>query len=206
MKKLLLIFVLLSCFAGAFAETGYNGTEWNRKRSLLDFGEKADEWQISQEQSVVSFGSVALGDDTIKIYFFEKEKLTGVSYYIPEGTLKDLLSKFDSKKEVAKIQTPMFTVQEIFEGLEKLKKEKNLPSFIDGSEEAEIALSVVLAELSLIEIAKFCETKGYKNLEKTEDPGTLYIYDYNNDTRVYIAAGNIKGLVFVAYVPHFKDY
>ena len=47
MKKIFFIFVLLSCFAAGFAETGYNGADWNDKRSILNFGEKADEWQMT---------------------------------------------------------------------------------------------------------------------------------------------------------------
>lgn len=36
--------------------------------------------------------------------------------------------------------------------------------------------------------------------------GTLYIYDYNDDTRVYIYDNIIKDKAVVVYVPHEQDY
>ena len=65
MKKLIFIFVLLSCFAEAFAETGYDGTEWGTKRERLDFGENVDEW-IFDKLDIIAFRTVTLGEDSIK--------------------------------------------------------------------------------------------------------------------------------------------
>ena len=68
---------------------------------------------------------------------------------------------------------------------------------------------ILICESYTYEIAIKCEEKGYKSNKATKTGpgvGTLYIYDYNDDTRVYIAAGNVEDMAFVAYVPHFKDY
>ena len=42
--------------------------------------------------------------------------------------------------------------------------------------------------------------------KKTKATGTLYIYDYNEDTRVYIYDNIIKDKAVVVYVPHEQDY
>ena len=44
------------------------------------------------------------------------------------------------------------------------------------------------------------------DLDSTEKYGTLYIYDYNDDTRVYIYDNIIKDKAVVVYVPHEQDY
>ena len=36
--------------------------------------------------------------------------------------------------------------------------------------------------------------------------GIVYIYDYNDDTRVYIYENFIEDKTFVVYVPHEQDY
>ncbi len=209
MKKLFFIFVLVSCFAAGFAETGYYDTEWGTKRDRLDFGEKADEWKYGNI-TMVSFGTIILGDNSIKTYFFDKDKgLNCVGYFIPEGTLKELLLKFDSRKKVYEIQTELFKIEEIYEIANEIIKRGEEPQFYDSTDDAKIAFTIILAELYNYEIADITQNKGYKKLEKAKQGpgvGTLMIYDYNDDSRVYITTGNVENLAFVTYVPNFQDY
>ena len=103
----------------------------------------------------------------------------------------------------------MFDLEEITEVTVNLIESKKVPTFYDGTDEAISALMIIICETYMYELASISEDKGYKSNKATEAGpgiGTLYIYDYNDDTRVYIAAGNVEGFAFVAYVPHFKDY
>ena len=170
----------------------------------------AETWKMNQDTTVVSFSSLVLGDKTVKSYIFEKDKLKGITYFTLDKYVPELLSKFTQKNKIYQIETELFSKKDIWDGIELLKKENNVPPFVDGGEDADVAFYVLMAELSLYEIANYGETKGYKNIEaakkKTDSVGTLYIYDYNDDTRIYITSGNVDGLAFVAYVPHYKDY
>lgn len=42
--------------------------------------------------------------------------------------------------------------------------------------------------------------------EKPEGKSTLYIYDYNDDTRAYIYENIIEGQTVVVYAPHEQDF
>lgn len=208
MKRLILFFILFLNF-GIFAETGYNGFQWGWEKKDINIGENIEVWE-DEYGSIVSFGTIILGDDSIKSYFFDVEKgLDCVSYYIPAGSLEELLSKFDPKKKVYEVKTELFEINDIYNSAKELIEKGTIPPFYDGSDKTIFAFISVLAEGYSYEIASKSEDKGYKNIkEAKEGPkvGTLYIYDYNDDTRVYILSGNIDGLAFVAYVPHCKDY
>ena len=209
MKKTIITLLFLILTFGLFSETGYNGTAWKKQRDKLNFGKHAEDWELGNF-CIVSFGTVILGDDSIKSYFFDKEKgLNCVSYYIPEKSLKELLSKFDSNKKVYEIKTQLFSKDELTGEVNNLIKTNETPSFYDGTDDATTAFMIILGEISLYEIANITEIKGYKNIKEAKSGpgvGTLYIYDYNDDTRIYISSGNIEGLAFVAYVPHSQDY
>ena len=210
MKKIFFTFILVFCLVAGFAENGYNGTSWGTTKNKIQFGENIDSWQMTQNLEIITFSTTTQGKTTIKAYFFNNEKLAGISYYLPENSLKDFISKIKAEKKVLEIETELFSIQNLMESLKQSKNKKNYPTFMDGSEDSEYAFIAVLGESYLYEIASYSEEKGYKNIKKTTKKapgtGTLYIYDYNDDTRVYITAGNVDGLAFVAYVPHVKDY
>ena len=69
MKKTIITLLFLIMTFGLFAETGYNGIAWGRKREKVNFGENAEDWE-SGNYCIVSFGSIILGDNSIKSYFF----------------------------------------------------------------------------------------------------------------------------------------
>ena len=49
---------------------------------------------------------------------------------------------------------------------------------------------------------------GIEELKIDEGNGksTVYIYDYNDDTRVYIFENLVEGLTFVYYAQHEQDF
>lgn len=52
------------------------------------------------------------------------------------------------------------------------------------------------------------EETGYEEIkpEPGNDTGKIYIYDYNEDTRVYLYENVVTDYAFVVYVPHEQDY
>ncbi len=210
MKKIITTLLFLLLVFGLFAETGYNGTEWGTKRERLDFGENVDEW-IFDKLDIIAFRTVTLGEDSIKSYIFDEKKgLDCVSYVISEKTVPELISKFENKNKVYEIQTQLFTSLELYDVLDEVIKEGQTPEFYDGSNAAVFGMVELIAELNLYEFAFINEKKGYKNIPKAKKKkagvGKLYIYDYNDNTRVFIASGNVEGKAYVAYIPHYKDY
>lgn len=210
MKKLFFTFILVFCLAAGFAETGIDGTAWRTNRKKLNFGDLADNWNITADTQIVSFSTIILGKKEIECYIFEEEQLKGVCYCIPEKSVKELLTKLDKTKKVLEIKTQTFSTLDLMEKHFFYKKNKNTPSFYSEDENIKKAFRILLGEFEIYSIANKTEQTGYKNISKANKKapgtGTLYIYDYNDDTRVYITAGNVDGLAFVAYVPHFKDY
>ena len=209
MKKIFISFILLFCVFIGSAETGYDKIEWEKQRALINFGELADNWHVNNETEVVSFSTIILGQKAIECYIFQKGKFAGVCYSIPEKSVKELLSKFDKTKKILKTKTEIFSYDDLFDEFELYKKEGKLPSFYKEEIMIGIITRILIGQLKTFKIAKDIEKTGYKNIEKSKKSdkvGTLYIYDYNDDTRMYITSGNVYDLAFVAYVPHYKDY
>ena len=69
----------------------------------------------------------------------------------------------------------------------------------------EIMLITLIADKAGID-TPFVSTALVPDENSTETNGTLYIYDYNDDTRVYIYDNIIKDKAVVVYVPHEQDY
>ena len=212
MKKvfLFLILILISCFAGVFAETGYNGIKWNANPKQISSGKNAEKWQPTEEMQVISCESIILGAKSIKAFLFKNKKLTGISYLLNNYSLNELLSKFDNANKIIETNITFYSLEELTEGLEHLKKENKLPRSFDNSKKQNDTFLLLMGLISAIEISENIEKVGYKNIETTEEniPRLchLYIYDYNDDTRTYILDNKESGIVFVAYVPHEQDY
>ena len=207
MKKTIITLLFLILTFGLCADTGYNKIEWGRKRDSINFGENVSDWEL-ENLYMVSFKTIILGDTSIKTYFFEPNKgFQCVSYYIPANTVQELISKFDPKKKVYEIKTELFNNNDITETVTELINAGVTPSYYDGTNESKEVMTIIMSEIFTYELASITEEKGYKtNKEVTTGPrvGTLYIYDYNDDTRVYIA--RVEDKAFVAYVPHYQDY
>ena len=202
MKKIFFIFVLLSCFAAGFAETGYDGIEWGTKRDSLKFSEGAQSWK-EQNLEVVAFSTVILGRSTIKSFLFNDQKLDGVAYSFIKKDLPELLKKFDNNKKVYEI--PLTIDYE--NDLEYIIKNSELPAFAKDEEYGAYAFKLIIAQAMSWELCRMAESEGYKKIEaEKQAKEKLFIYDYNNNTRVYILTGGMQGLGFVVYVPHSKDY
>ena len=201
MKKLIFIFVLLSCFAEAFAETGYDGTEWGTKRNRLEFSQNAETLKENNFE-IVTFPAVVLGRSSLKSYLFQDQELDGVTYSFIISDLPELLKKFENKKKVCEVSIKI----DYSEDLEYIIKNTELPEYTK-QEDGILAFKLVMTHSMSWELSKMIESKGYKSLESNKQAKEkLFIYDYNSNTRAYIFTGGMTGVGTVVYVPHSQDY
>lgn len=185
MKKIFIILLMLSCFAGAFAETGYNGNQWWSKRQLVKNNllylitpiiPKDDSAECYEYIEIESKNM--LGVKTSVYYHFFDETLSAVSYSLPTEKTKEIKSKFKNKVQELEIE---------------LKTEDNT----DIEQNCELENYVFNAMITGdIEYFKNFKGKGAR----------LSIYDYNDDTRVYIFENTTEGKTFVVYTYHEQDF
>jgi hypothetical protein len=183
MKKTITTLLILFLTLGLFAETGYAGREWgDKKETFYDF-QIEDEYTLSEQK-------VMLNTETTRYYFFGNGRLWGVSYSLPESKTEEIKSKFKSLAQKQKlVDIPEESVIELLkkEGLEVNEKNLNL--------EANKLITFMAMSYSLYGIP-----------EKTNGAGTVYAYDYNDDTRVYIFEKMLKGKTIVVYSYFEQDY
>lgn len=206
MKKIITTLLCLLLLCGLFAETGYDGVRWYSPIKTLD-----NAWDSGKGAIVVPEVCTILGNTSIKSFVYEKNKLVGVGYCITEEQVAELLSRLEEKKKVYEINTSFITDSLTSSTFRLSIQKNNVPSFYDAEKKTTSYLFYsMIGDYYSVKKANEIESEGYKNLKeaKKKDAGycTLYIYDYNDDTRIYITSGNAEGLAFVSYVPHIKDY
>lgn len=205
MRKIIITLLLVFLSLGLFAETGYDGIKWYTQLNTSD-----DAWVSGGGTAVVPEVCNILGYTSIKSFIYENNKLVGVGYCISEEQLTELLSRLEEKKKIYEINTSLLTKVEISATLRMSIRNNNVPTFYDESEIMSSLFCMMIGDCYSVQAANKIESEGYKTLKKAKKKdlgyGTLYIYDYNDDTRIYITSGNVEGLAFVSYVPHIKDY
>ena len=202
MKKTIAIF-FLCCSLSLFAETGYRGYKWYS--NIWDFPasgqiEEAKEVGIGYNAPLV-YEKKIMDEQTFLFYDFDTRtmELQAAGYLIPKNKTTELKTKIkEQKREEFKI-----ALNEIISEYE-----------IDEQDIVEYGemLIKILAEYSTISecenIAKYMEIER-EELEQHKDEkatGTITIYDYNDDTRIYLFEGAVKEKTVVVYVPHEQDY
>lgn len=207
MKKQITTLIVLFFLCGLFAETGYDVFPWYSK---LQDKDSEIAWSPNENTVVVPIPTKILGNTNIKCFVYDNKKLVGVSYCIGESEVKELLLKLDGKKKVYEINTSFLTESLTSSTFRLSIENKNVPYFYDDTKTMSYLFYSMIADYYSVKKANEIESKGYKLLKKAKkkDAGycTLYIYDYNDDTRIYITSGNIEGLAFVSYVPYKQDY
>lgn len=199
MKKTLFIILLLSCFAGAFAETGYNGIKWFTERE--DFqkntGHRTSQSEIIPAAEIQE--KVILGTKTNVHYFFSTYNcFESVAYSIPKektNVLKDKLNKPIRIIKTDALSKEDFS-REILEEEPDFKNE--IPQTVDTY------FNYVFSSICNYAFEKELQFDVIK--AKGNSKGLLYIYDYNDDTRLYIFENTIEGTTFVVYTYHEQDY
>lgn len=204
MKKIIPLLIFICSVLPGFAETGYNGYAWGRKRNSFIFGDKADSYKIDNFE-IVSFGTNVLGRSTIKSYFFIDENLEGVTYYFLQQDQEELIQRFEDKKKIYEVKTKTNIYEYLISVFEY--NDIEIPEYAKEDENGAAAFFLIIGESLIFEQSQYIKKEGYKKTE--EDPeatGKLYIYDYNDDTRVYIITEGLDGIGFVTYLPQYKDY
>lgn len=185
MKKKTFILFLLFCFSVAFAETGYAGIQWGTKWESLPF--------TKEDLTTKSMDRKLVGEDTTMYYHFRNLKLAGISYSLPRE--KTDLAKANYEHLVETLHADNITVKEFVNILEE---QNEIDSKATSNEIDRVANKFIF------NITKGIEAEGSQGFEKGN--ASIYIYDYNNDTRVYIFENIIENITFVVYLPHEQDY
>lgn len=231
MKKIFVLFLLAVFSFVAHAETGYRGMQWydsvescskivyltpyfkdeSTENILLE-----DMINICPVQIIKKNYTVVLGQLNTVAYLFmnlrnkNKTCLVGVSYTVTTNQIKEIINRF---KVVRKYKTSKeMILSDWFENetltslglsldLEDIPQEvdklgKQLDCFIVSDDYELFGEYISFSKMNL-EIAN----KQNENLA-----GTLYIFDYNEDTRMYVFDNIIKDKAVVVYVPHKQDY
>lgn len=193
MKKTLTSLLLIVLSFGLFAETGYNGLKWNIKKEILNQQKRLS---TTEESSNIEIEERAILGTKTKIYYhIPAGELWAISYTIPKEKTHQLLKKYKKENLIIKTKTPSRTKNEI---LEDLKNEgDDLPADFDAFINEGYYLLVFSVEEEGID---------YLINDTDSGKGILYIYDYNEDTRVYILENQIEGLTLVYYTYHEQDY
>ncbi len=194
MKKQIIALLLLIITSELVAETGYNGLDWFTNKKYVALSNEIESGTPIYWDFVKAQEKPILGQKTEIFYVFpDYEHLCAVEYSIDEKETKRLLEKFNNLVYDTNINT---NTEEYFIGLYK-----------DPEELSEKDRKAILFTAFGL-ICEDMESNGYKNIgnDDPEFTGHLYIYDYNDDTRVYIFENAIEGKTIVVYFPHEQDY
>ena len=221
MKKIFVLVLTLFFSLSLFAETGYKGVEW-----FCTEAECSDNFSLkmTMEDSIACIWvspdnpdievttqieeTSILGKKNKVIYLFFDNNLISVTYMINRNQLNELKNKLS---EVRRYKTMrQFTeLKQLFLNEETWKKPNINALELDNS-----IARLMCAYASIDYEANFGENStSFTTFElelptkkNKKAPGTLTIYDYNDDTRVYIYDNIIKDKAVVVYVPHEQDY
>lgn len=182
-KNLLLIAVLLWTGALAFGETGYGKFEWGMARNNViriigqDLMSPTEEEQ-SLGSRILKAEKLILGKRRNVFFRTEYNRLKAIGYIVEPGAIKNTnYGQLVKKTKIADMELI----------------EEEYAKFFDLAIEAE----------AIEDYGEEAIQATYEdNLVTKEIP--LIIYDYNNDTRVYIF--ELENQTVVVYVPHEQDY
>ena len=218
MKKIFMLVLTLFFSLFLFAETGYKGVDWglhereitkklsvnpifednSSENELLKyffptFTEKVNETVILGKKVKVSYMFVSIDNE----YY-----LCNVAYIINSDKIKELQNHL---KQVRWYKS-RFQVEQAMKML--VIDAPNMKQEFDDSIARHYFTDYTMSykyqgESYIMDSVLAFEQPTKKNKKAS---GTLTLYDYNDDTRVYIYDNIIKDKAVVVYVPHEQDY
>lgn len=195
MKKGFLI-LLLSISSFLFAE-GYRGTRWY---SSIQEVEQAKTFLVSDfaygDIGTLNEKIIILGEETRIFYGFFFNKLNNI-FYITDLSSKDLLiNKLDNSKDYKKVASRKVNHEEHF-NLEALSE------FRCDYWETSLYITLLRASEDY-----FTGDNPIDVDEVGDGPANteIFIYDYNDDTRIVIYSNTIKDKIIVSYFPKQQDF
>ena len=183
MKKIITTLLFLFMVLGLFAETGYAGFEWGTNKNNFTDLTREDDYILSEQR--VMFNTL-----TTRYFSFGNGQLWTVSYSLSAEKTEEIKSKF--KNQVYKKKITELSDELINEAYQRFKLEEN-----------EKNKDYITNKLVSAKAAAF-SSYGISETEK-EGKATLYAYDYNDDTRVFIFQNITEGKTVVVYSYHEKD-
>lgn len=221
MKKIFMLVLTVFFSLSLFAETGYRGVKWGwseekcSENILLKMTEEdtiaciriASDHFHAEVKVRIEETSI-LGKKNKVIYLFFDNILLGATYIINLNQSTELKNKL---KEVRRYKTMrQFTeLKQLYFNEETLEKHNINAQELDNSVARLVCTYAAMEyEFDSGENSTFFTTFELEPpTEKNKKyPGTLTLYDYNDDTRVYIYDNIIKDKAVVVYVPHEQDY
>ncbi len=229
MKKMFVLFLLTVFSFIAHAETGYRGLQWydsvercSKIGHLIPYFKDGSIENILLED-MINMGpvqiikkdyTVILGKLNNVAYLFKSLEnetcLVGVSYTVTSDKIKEIINRF---KVVRKYKTSKEMIlcywfeDETLTSLGLSLDLEDMPQEVDELGE-QLDCFIVSDNYELFGEDGF---SSHQNLEIANEQnenlsGTLYIFDYNKDTRMYVFENIIKDKAVVVYVPHEQDY
>lgn len=192
MKKLFFIFVLVSCFAAGFAETGYRGHQWYCKFDTFpESGQERNSLQYDNTIPLI-YKKTILESRTFLFYDINSTtgELESAGYIIPKKKT-DLLKK-ELKPKKSTILKFDFSDFDYETGESQLENEFYI--FVSFAGITKNGLENITDQ----------DKEDLKTLKNAA--GSIVIYDYNDDTRCYVFENAIPEQTVVIYVPHEQNY
>ena len=186
---------------------------------------------IRPEENVYIADAVILGERVKVCYYLNKdfgamvkynpvsEKWGAVShkYLKRHSALDDLFNEYGSLNAISyiinrkKVLALKQKLGNVLLSYPIIKSEKSIPK--DISQEAfDVTMKIMLSRITYEyeehgeEVFDDFDSISCIAKKNQKAPGTLSLYDYNDDTRVYIYDNIIKDKAVVVYVPHEQDY
>lgn len=206
MKRFLFILITLILGSFGFSETGYKNISW--KTCLDDFIFQIDNTKYvplsDTEKTVLGAPCLALSNviqGEKNIIYLSGYLINKIFYQIDVKKIAGIKKNFPKPLEIIKTKTF------VFENFKDVLEQDY------GFEITEHLYDLALC-IGLAENASMAESSGQKEMidnlnsanPKGKNTGLISIYDYNDDTRVYIFENVLKDKAVVVYVPHEQDY
>lgn len=191
MRKTITTLLILFLTLGLFAETGYNGNQWLKKRDQLILNFPIEPGEDKLWNTTAAEKKAIMGKETVVYYHYGEGYLYAVSYYTTVEKTENLKKKFNNL--VYEKKTKNVTISDLI-CIGILRETSDIDLYLNN----QMAISCL----------KY-EQDGYDQIEVMADDNgkaTISIYDYNDDTRVYILENFIEKLTFVVYTYHEQDY
>lgn len=206
-KRSLLVAALIWAGALLFGETGYTGLQWGESEysvRMKKYLQGPD--PFNEEVGLNSFlfeEKAILGERTKVYYDVLYFGLYSIFYVIDANKTAELKTKFSNQiAEYYGDYTVKYNDQELLENhkIETWPEDKQ-KKYIDTYTVDWVSTCATQMDYYPNTISREFDYK-----DKATAATTVYIYDYNDDTRVYIFENIIEGKTVVVYAHHEQDF
>lgn len=228
MKKIFVLILVMFFSVSLFAETGYRGMQWyDTEEKCSKIGHLKPYFKNGSVESILledmlnknhtlkKDDTVILGKQNNVTYIFSWAGnndywLEGITYIVTPEQIKEIINrltmarKYKTSKQMPELtwfEDETLTSLGLSEDLEDIPQEVNnlglqLECFYESNNYEEFGENAFFSAMNL----------KLANEQNENLSGTLYIFDYNKDTRMYVFDNIVKGKSIVVYVPHEQDY